>query len=149
MEPCVSQYLFRSDPQAVRRALAGALGGLAHLPLTPDQRHSLELVLAEVLNNVVEHAYAGDGAGVIELTISVTSDAVVCEVSDTGRPMPDGTPPPGQLPSASDDLPEDVPEGGFGWFLIRALTENLTYSRESNRNRLQFSMGFQTADLPG
>ncbi len=55
----------QSTPLAVRRALSSLFQDdrLGNLP--DDQRGTAELLLAEVLNNVVEHAYA-DGVGEIE-----------------------------------------------------------------------------------
>ena len=35
---------------------------------------------------------------------------------------------------------QDLPEGGFGWFLIRELTHDLTYRRDGSRNHLSFRM---------
>ena len=39
---------------------------------------------------------------------------------------------------ADQDAPQDLPEGGFGWFLIRSLTRDLTYLREDGYNMLCF-----------
>jgi serine/threonine-protein kinase RsbW len=90
-----------------------------------------------VLNNVVEHAYAEHGRGVVEVEVELTSAALLFRVRDDGRPMPEGEAPAGEardLEVGTDDLPE----GGFGWFLIRELTEGLCYRRIGNRNELTF-----------
>ena len=34
--------------------------------------------------------------------------------------------------------PEELPEGGFGWYLIQDLTQELCYYREDRRNFLAF-----------
>ena len=52
--------------------------------------------------------------------------------------MPDHTLPMG-LPQPIG-VDKDLPEGGFGWFLIRSLTENLTYRRIDARNHLSFQL---------
>lgn len=36
------------------------------------------------------------------------------------------------------DLLEDIPEGGYGWFLIRSLTKDLAYHRINGTNHLSF-----------
>ena len=54
--------------------------------------------------------------------------------------MPDGGPPKGHPAELGVDM-QDLPEGGFGWFLIRTLTTDLRYRREAGRNRLSFQMG--------
>ncbi len=91
-------------------------------------------MLAEVLNNVAEHAYgragwAGGGGGVGR------PGGVRCRVTDRGHPMPGGEPPEGLLPAVQ---PHDLPEGGFGWFLIRELSRDLRYARIGGENVLSF-----------
>ena len=47
--------------------------------------------------------------------------------------------PGGDLPGARQATIVDVadlPEGGFGWYLIRTLTQELTYLRDGERNLL-------------
>lgn len=133
------RLLFRSEPAAVRRALTDAMETLAGNGLPPEDLQVLELVLAEVLNNVVEHAYAGRGDGVVELSVLCGGEAVGCAVVDRGNPMPGAALPCGGLPPAGSDGAA-LPEGGFGWFLIRALTQELRYVRTSGRNRLTFAV---------
>ena len=44
--------------------------------------------------------------------------------------------PDGRLAAAAEI--QDLPEGGFGWYLIRTLTTDLTYLREGICNTLSF-----------
>ena len=134
-----------ADPLAVRVALCDVMRGLEPRRLTGEQLGTLELILAEVLNNVVEHAYA-QLTGVIELSIRTETGLLWCEVADHGEPMPDGRPPEGQ--SARVDVAiQDLPEGGFGWFLIRSLTRDLTYRRDGETNRLCFALDLEGSAL--
>jgi serine/threonine-protein kinase RsbW len=57
---------------------------------------------------------------------------------DRGRPMPDLKLPPGELLPFFDG--QDPPEGGFGWYLIRSLTQDLQYQRVQDQNILQFRL---------
>ena len=53
--------------------------------------------------------------------------------------MPNGRAPLGDNPrdyARADELPE----GGFGWFLIRELAHDLVYDRENGENFLIFRM---------
>ena len=122
---------------AVRQGLKSTLGGLAELPLHPEELGTVETVLAEVMNNIVEHAYEDRGVGVIEMKITPEPDALDVFESDDGRAMPGGILPSGK--PANVDVPlDELPEGGFGWFLIRTLTEGIEYARRDDKNTLTF-----------
>jgi serine/threonine-protein kinase RsbW len=112
--------------------------------LPEDDRGTVELVLAEVLNNVAEHAYAG-GSGPVEVGLCATPLGLACRIVDRGLAMPGGKLPDGGLP---DVAPPDFPEGGFGWHLIRSLTADLTYARSAGQNRLSFLIPLSPPD-PG
>lgn len=122
---------------AVRNGLAAAIASLKLLKLPPEEYGTIELVLAEVMNNIVEHAYADTPDGVIELSIQPKALGLYCTFHDTGHPMPDGAVPLGNLSSPDCDI-ADLPEGGFGWFLIRDLARDLEYSRKDGANILTF-----------
>jgi serine/threonine-protein kinase RsbW len=109
--------------------------------LSPDDADSLELALAEVLNNIVEHAYAGRQPGQVSVWVAraEAGDALLCRVEDDGRPVPGMTLPEGQMQPIADRI-EDLAEGGWGWALIRALTEEIVYERQAGRNRLHFRL---------
>lgn len=105
--------------------------------LAADDQGTAEIVLAEALNNIVEHAYAAYH-GEIEVAIWHDGQLVHCTIVDAGLPMPDDT-----LPSGNPKPIAALPEGGFGWHLIRALTTNLHYRREGERNILSFNLEAQ------
>jgi len=129
--------LFPGDSQSVRQALKTAMAAFRAMPLGGSLSGVVEIVLAEVLNNVVEHAYAEHGRGIVEVEVELTSAALLFRVRDDGLPMPEGEAPEGEARDL-DVVTDDLPEGGFGWFLIRELTEGLCYRRIGNRNELTF-----------
>jgi serine/threonine-protein kinase RsbW len=132
----LARIVFPGTPCAVRQALAALIDGPI-LGAVPDvERGTAELVLAEVLNNIVEHAYA-QGPGDIEVTIRRVQGDLDCRIVDKGLPMPDDDPPQGRLPLQDE---EDLPEGGFGWFLIRTLSRDLRYARVGGSNELTFRL---------
>lgn len=139
--------VFPADQSAVRRALKAAMQFLRSQDTTPGQSGSAELVLAEVINNIIEHAYRGDRAGLIEIRLSRRDDQVLFTVLDDGLPMPGGGAPAGR-PHDLDRDTQDMPEGGFGWFLIRELTEDLDYRRDESRNCLHFRMRLGPPPVP-
>lgn len=100
-------------------------------------RCDLIIVLGEVLNNIVEHAYLESGEGMIDLRAEITSPGVIIELCDKGLEMPGANLPEGALPELGVEV-GDLPEGGFGWFMIRSLTRDLEYVRIGDTNRLRF-----------
>jgi serine/threonine-protein kinase RsbW len=131
--------VFLATPTGVRESLSRMMGARPLCLLDADGRGTAELVLAEVLNNVAEHAYA-DGAGLVEVTLMSGPQGIDCRVADQGRAMPGGVLPAGRLPDDLDLPLDDLPEGGFGWHLIRTLTKDLTYQRVGGWNRLSFRL---------
>jgi serine/threonine-protein kinase RsbW len=125
-----------AHPLAVRDSLRELRGSLAPLGLSPDQLATLEMVMAEVLNNIVEHAYRETIGGVIHMSVVAGRDGVCCHICDSGMPMPDGGLPNGACVGSDTPLGR-LPEGGFGWFMIRALCTDLVYRRIAGRNSLR------------
>jgi serine/threonine-protein kinase RsbW len=132
----LARIVFPGTPYAVREALAALISGPILASVPDDERGTAELVLAEALNNIVEHAYA-QGPGDIEVTIRRVQGDLDCRIVDQGLPIPGNEPPKGQLPVRD---PDDLPEGGFGWFLIRTLSRDLRYARVGCRNELTFRL---------
>jgi serine/threonine-protein kinase RsbW len=131
--------VFAADPDAVRDGLARMMAGLPLSGLSDDDRGTAEVVLAEVLNNIAEHAYAG-GAGTVAVTLVPVMAGLDCLVVDQGVAMPGNQLPAGKLTAGPDTPVQDLPEGGFGWHLIRVLTRDLAYSRTDGCNRLSFTL---------
>ena len=86
---------------------------------------------------VVEHAYR-EGPGPIRVCVDHLAPVLKVSVYDQGLPMPDEQLPKGELAPLIDG--EDLPEGGFGWFLIRTLTLDLAYERHGAVNHLRFAV---------
>lgn len=126
-----------SSPLGVRRALDRLLTDSALSGMSEERRGALWTVLAEVLNNIVEHAYARDD-GLIRLNLWQQGSDLAVEVVDQGAPMPGLCLPKGHL--AEIGAFDDLPEGGFGWFLIRSMTQDLRYDRVGAENRLRFCL---------
>jgi serine/threonine-protein kinase RsbW len=124
---------FTAGDRATREVLADLVAALSRGGIHEDDLWTLELILAEALNNVTEHAYAG-GCGPVELEVVQRCDGLACRVSDRGRPMPGDDPPDPPLPAI--EPPDTLPEGGFGWHIIRCLSTELTYRRDGGWNTL-------------
>lgn len=122
------------DLESVRTGLARAMGSAPMARLGPEDRGRAEILLAEVLNNIAEHACRGR-TGEIRLLVRLEPERLCLVVEDDGAAMPSGTLPEGALPEAAT-----LPEGGFGWFLIRTLAREISYLRDGKTNRLGIVM---------
>jgi serine/threonine-protein kinase RsbW len=134
--------VFRADPLTVRAVLQRLVADLERRSVPPVARGTAEIVLAEALNNIVEHAYA-EGGGEIDVHLELAAEGLRCAIVDRGAPMPGLALPEGRLPCGAG---ADAPEGGFGWFLIRNLAFDLRYDRGDGFNRLTFLLPTDRTD---
>ncbi len=138
----VTRVIVPSEPFAVRRVLIDlrqrwlADGTPTVLCDTGEQ------VLAEALNNVVEHAHADRNYGRIDIETTFSRAGLAFCIRDDGAPMPDEELPMGKLAELSGGR-DDLPEGGFGWVMIRTLTRDLLYMRQDGWNQLNFRIPMQ------
>lgn len=122
----------------VRKLLDVLRAEMTDAQVAPALNDTTQIIMAEVLNNVVEHAYRYAHGHVMEVSVWLRADGILCEVRDEGEPMPWGRAPSGVMPPVDPDRPGTLPEGGFGWALVRDLTRDIRYCRELDQNRLQF-----------
>lgn len=122
-------------------AVLGRLGRtLAALGAREEARADILLALAEILNNIIEHSVAGMAEPHIHLTMTQSGPRIQVEIVDHGRPLPLSLLSAAALPAMPND-PLDIdalPEGGFGWFIIHELAQDMTYEREGGANMLSF-----------
>lgn len=131
----------KSSNTDVREALSALRDALEPLDLPAEEHGTVELVIAEVLNNIVEHAYAhtDSGEGSIDIHCVHKCNGLHLTISDHGHALPDGALPAGEQAEIDVDL-QEMPEGGFGWFLIKSLSKNLNYQRIGGKNQLELSL---------
>lgn len=138
-EARIFHHSFAADALSVRAALRAALARFMR-QMTHDEAGTLELVLAEVLNNIVEHGYGDNGHGTITLSMVRDRRGLSCSVSDDGVELPADCLLHADTVQDLRPQPDHLPEGGFGWFLIRDLAEDLGYHRSNGRNLLAFRL---------
>ena len=128
------QIRLSSSPYSVRAALKEIETKLLDGAAPCDLCERVEMVMAEVLNNVVEHAYENQAGGVIDVLFCYQNNLFRAEITDQGQPMPNCAVPIARLPALSASR-SDLPEGGFGWLMIHSITSNLEYVRSGAENR--------------
>ena len=108
---------------------------------------SVEIALAEALNNVVEHAYGArpppDPLYAIRIDVTRSGAQLEVCIRDFGAALPGLALPEGRLPDANVAR-DALPEGGFGWFLIRELTTRLHYVQVDGENCLELSFNLNS-----
>ncbi|HEY9039576.1 MAG TPA: ATP-binding protein [Roseovarius sp.] len=141
--PRLERKLFHvlATEQGVRAGLADMRDFLGDAGFDADACGTAEIVLAEALNNIAEHAFAATEAGVVRVTLTPGHHSLTAQIVDTGTALPELCPPSGQLPPLRGTK-RSLPEGGFGWFLIRTLTECLCYTRHADENHLCLHISF-------
>lgn len=121
---------------AIRSALLVIRENLAPLDLSREELCTVELIVAEVLNNIVDHAFDDHPhPGSIRVHGSYQPNGLKFCFTDLGKPMPHSA-----LRASLDAIPcldpSTLPEGGFGMGLIKLLTDRLDYSRTGSLNCL-------------
>lgn len=130
-------------PAEVRRALLDVSALFTDLGVSRFDLEAIELVLAECMNNVVEHAYGRRPGHDFLLHLHLGCDSLFCRIEDGGAPMPGFSLPRGRRRNLAVEM-DELPEGGFGWFLIRQLTDDLSYDHVGGVNRLSFRIAIGT-----
>ncbi len=128
----------KAEASAGIATLSERLGALG-LPET--ETDDVRIALAEAINNVVEHSYAGTTPENVHVKCSLGTKNLEILITDSGVPMPEvalGT----RVPASVDTALSDLPEGGFGWYLIRTLTSDVHYERRGGCNRLSLLFDF-------
>ncbi len=146
--PRCIRLTFGSDPGSVRQAQEQMLESLRHTRLAEDDISSLQIVVAEVLNNIVEHAHRNRRGGRISMRVLHAGGRSLCAFVDDGAAMPGNRPPDGR-PVDPRLNRGALPEGGFGWFLIRRLTDDFRYRRFGGRNHLALRLAGREARSDG
>jgi serine/threonine-protein kinase RsbW len=131
------EFSFPANFRSVRNALRSITRSVS--VDWPDGADVLdfELVLAEILNNIVEHAYAGNCEGMIQVSVFRSDNRFWCQVVDDGVKFLTGL-----LSDCAMPDPATLPEGGWGWNLVHSITSSVAYTRDGNTNRVTFSMPF-------
>jgi serine/threonine-protein kinase RsbW len=140
LAPIEHVFTLTSEAEEVRNTLEEVQNCIDGAPAFAEIGDIAQIILGEVLNNVVEHAYQCEGGHPVELILAFADTGVNVSVTDRGITMPKGSPPNGGMPSLDEDGRDALPEGGFGWAMIHALTTGLTYCRDGDRNLLTFSI---------
>lgn len=135
----ILQARFCSDPGYVKDISAQIVASIRHLGLSAEDLDKIQIILAEVINNITEHAYQDCPDQEIEVLVAKCDQGICFHFIDSGIGLPNGQIPESIQPSVDREI-ADLPEGGFGWFLISTLADNVRYDRKHGQNHLFFRL---------
>jgi serine/threonine-protein kinase RsbW len=134
------RYDFKSDPETVHSVVQRVSDDLGALNLTDDHRADFKILLVEVINNIIEHGYQRENRKPIELSLTRDGRSLKFVFVDFGLPMPFGKIQSDNLDPATYAR-DQLPEGGFGWQIIRQLAHDIHYQRKGRVNSLSLKLG--------
>lgn len=127
---------FEEIGQAVDRLISGC--GTAGTQSGREALDALRLAVAEVLNNLVEHGYKDQPPQPVAIRLwRGPGLATVC-IADRGNPLPPGITELSAALADPDPMAalEALPEGGWGWMLIRESVDRIDYWHQDGENLL-------------
>jgi len=113
-------------------------GALDHLGVVESDVIALELAVTEIVNNAVEHGYAGVGDQLIKVRIQLSGTTVQIEVIDQARPFPEAERHRimGEV-NPLDDADEDWSPRGHGLQIVRQIVDSIAIESNDRQNILR------------
>ena len=99
--------------------------------LNPELINKLDMCCEELYANITFYSYPPK-TGIIEVTISKTTDKIILQFEDEGIPY-------NPLEKADPDItlpPEQRPCGGLGIFMVKEMADDIKYQHIGNKNVL-------------
>lgn len=128
------------------------MGGLCSLtPLNEVATYEVKLCVAEVINNVIKHAYISKPHQTVEIRTSLLPQSIEIEVCDTGNYQDLGSrinlnkyqnaDPCSHLPK-----PINLSEGGMGLSIVKQVMDEIRHFQEQGTNRFFMKKHFNQLD---
>jgi serine/threonine-protein kinase RsbW len=127
--------------ESLTRVLDLVGGAVAAAGLPESRGDHLALAVEEAFVNICRYAYGGEG-GAVEVRVGHQPGEVTVELADHGPPF---DPLAAAEPDPDRPLAERAP-GGMGLLLLRTITDDVRYRRETDRNVLGIVVRAQPRD---
>lgn len=132
------RFAISSTPSEVRLLAKFCRDTIADL-FSEEDVASIELAIVEAANNIVKHAYKSEEGHPLQLSISHRGDSIELLFFDKG---PEFNHAKINKPDFQWDNLNDIPERGWGVFLIKSIMDEVEYDRQGNINVLKMIKKF-------
>jgi len=123
------QYKF--SIQATADTVETAINQISHycisIGFNNDECFRIQVVLAEALNNIIEHALLGRHNEFIEIHYQSHKSMFIINIIDRGTPL---------LSPPNSELPTWEAESGRGWPIIYSWMDEVSHQHSNNKNQL-------------
>lgn len=121
-----------NNHDAIAAAIGAAEAWLEQHGAGPEAAYLALLAIEEMVTNCIKYAYDDEAEHTVRFILSIDGEVLVITVIDDGRPFD-----PLAVPAPDLDLPlEERGVGGLGLFLLRKMSDAMTYERRDGTNRL-------------
>jgi serine/threonine-protein kinase RsbW len=94
--------------------------------------YAVQLAVDEACTNIIEHAYGGEGKGLIDVTAEDIQDGIMIYLRDHGKPFD-----PEKIPIPQTNLPlEDIQPRGVGLYLMRKMMDEVRFEFSPDKGNL-------------
>jgi anti-sigma regulatory factor (Ser/Thr protein kinase) len=101
-----------------------------------DALFAIDMVIEEIATNSIKYGFNGMQKGIITMEAAATATHAELVIEDDGRAFN-----PTEAPDPDVNRPlEEMPIGGLGIHLVRALTDDFDYQRVNDCNRVRVSV---------
>src|SRR5215472_15030611 len=122
----------RNRREDIAPAIQAAQAWLADRQAPPNIAYFADLAIEEILTNCIQYGYDGNLEHMILITMAIADKVLTMQIVDDGRAFDPVAVPP---PDLSINL-ADRREGGLGIYLLRKLSDAMTYERDNGTNRI-------------
>lgn len=131
---CERSIIFQINSHPIQVAMVGiAVRACCKLFMNETIANDMELAVVEALNNVIEHTYKDEPGGAIQVHLVLSDQEFLAQIRDYGSHWE--LQKQSAIPDFGEDL-ADMPEGGFGLFIIEQLMDQIELSPEDSGNTL-------------
>ncbi|MGW8180961.1 MAG: ATP-binding protein [bacterium] len=131
--------------ESLEGLVKSAIGSALQCGFEGEGLFAVELVTEEAVVNICKYSYL-HGEGEVRLRCLGEEDRFIIEVTDWGGPFDATTMP---APDITSPI-EERQVGGLGIYLIKKMTDDMSYTREDGRNVLRlFLSKTRSSGAPG